>query len=233
MLDLKPHGVRRRLFSQGFSRSTILKWEEPIKARDRTAVAKINQDALAGSADILKWWTLMTNGVVCELCFGEGFDALGGEKKPPFVKDFEISIIIGGISAEFKDLIPILYRLPSHPSNASSPSGTVSAPSAKSPSKTPAPRPARRSSSPSLLSRRRPATSHNRHGNHRNCAHIPRVGHLESSRREAEAPSRVRELLKGSAWQGLRDIAVSQQRHRGNTPPVHPHLSESAKNCAR
>jgi hypothetical protein len=26
-LDSKPHGVRRRPFSQGFSKSTILKWE--------------------------------------------------------------------------------------------------------------------------------------------------------------------------------------------------------------
>jgi cytochrome P450 len=116
MLDPKPHGVRRRLFSQCFSKSTILKWEELIKARVRTAVAKIHRDALAGSAEILKWWTLMANNVARELCFGEDFDALGGgEKKPPFVKDCEISMIISGISAEFKDVIPVLYPLPLPP----------------------------------------------------------------------------------------------------------------------
>lgn len=111
MLELNPNRVRRRLVSQGFSKSTILKWEEPIQARMRTAVAKIHREALAGSADILKWWTLMANDVACELFFGEDFDALGGEKKAPFIKDCEISMIIGGISAEFHALIPILFRL--------------------------------------------------------------------------------------------------------------------------
>ena len=60
-----------------------MKWEEPIKARVRTIVAKIERDALAGSADILKWWTLMANDVACKLFFGQDFDALAGEKVGP------------------------------------------------------------------------------------------------------------------------------------------------------
>jgi hypothetical protein len=40
------------------------------------AVAKIERGALTGSADILKWWVLMANDVVCGLFFGQDFDAL-------------------------------------------------------------------------------------------------------------------------------------------------------------
>ena len=64
MRDPKPHRERWKLFSQGFSKSTILKWEEQIGARVRAAVAKIERDALTGSTGILKWWTLMANDVV-------------------------------------------------------------------------------------------------------------------------------------------------------------------------
>ena len=80
MIDPKVHGVRRRLFAQGFSKSSILRWEETIKTKVLTAVTKIERDALAGSADILKWWTLMANDVICEVAFGEDFDAMGGEQ---------------------------------------------------------------------------------------------------------------------------------------------------------
>ena len=80
MLDPKPHGVHRSLFSQGFSKSAILKWKSRSKQGSVPAVAKIQRDASAGSADILKWWTLVANDVACELFFGEDFNALAGEQ---------------------------------------------------------------------------------------------------------------------------------------------------------
>ena len=95
------------------------------------AVSKIERGALAGSADILKWWTLMANNVSCELFFSQDFDALerrqvkarncvgsGSDfaiQKPPFVKDLETSMIIGGVTAEFHGLLPILEQLPIPP----------------------------------------------------------------------------------------------------------------------
>lgn len=57
----------------------------------------------------------MANDVACELFFGEDFDALGGEKKPPFIRDCEVSMIIAGISAGFQPLILLLSRLPIPP----------------------------------------------------------------------------------------------------------------------
>ena len=80
MTDPKAHAVRRKPFVQATSKSAVLQWEDSIKAKVRTTINKIGRDALAGSADILKWWTLMTNDVVCEVAFGEPFDALLQEK---------------------------------------------------------------------------------------------------------------------------------------------------------
>jgi hypothetical protein len=95
---------------------------------------------------------VLANDVVCELFFGQDFDALAGEKvgpqarprirgisdddfchpqKPSFIKGYGVSMTISGISAEF------------HPSNTLSPSLTNSAPPAKSLSATPEPHPAR------------------------------------------------------------------------------------------
>jgi hypothetical protein len=62
---------------------------EPIKARVQKAVAKIQRDALAGSADVLKWWTLMASDVACELLFGEDFNALSGEKVGLLKREFK------------------------------------------------------------------------------------------------------------------------------------------------
>ncbi len=78
--DPKAHAIRRKPFVQGASKSAVLQWEDQIKAKVRTAINKIERDALAGTADILKWWTLMTNDVVCEVAFGESFEALLQEK---------------------------------------------------------------------------------------------------------------------------------------------------------
>lgn len=77
MRDPHLHAARRRLFARAFSNSSLQRnWEDEIRAKAELAVAKIKADALAGGADILKWWTLMATDVIAHLAFGESFHML-------------------------------------------------------------------------------------------------------------------------------------------------------------
>ena len=80
MSDPQVHGVRRRLFAQAFSKTRILFWADTIKAKIHLAVSKIKRDAVAGQADVFKWWTFMASDVISELAFGQAFDTLTLEK---------------------------------------------------------------------------------------------------------------------------------------------------------
>lgn len=48
-------------------------WEPALSKIVSLAVAKIKSEAITGSADIYKWWTLMTADVIGLLAFGETF----------------------------------------------------------------------------------------------------------------------------------------------------------------
>jgi cytochrome P450 len=75
--DPHRHAARRRLFAQAFSNSALQRnWASEIHQKAHRAVARIKADALAGDADILKWWTLMATDVIAHLAFGESFDML-------------------------------------------------------------------------------------------------------------------------------------------------------------
>jgi hypothetical protein len=75
--DPHRHAARRRLFAQAFSNSALQRnWASEIHQKAYKAVARIKADALAGEADILKWWTLMATDVIAHLAFGESFDML-------------------------------------------------------------------------------------------------------------------------------------------------------------
>lgn len=76
--DPKTHAVRRKLFSQPFSKSGVQEWEEMLKDKVGMAVAGMGKTAArnGGVADVLEWWTYMTTDVIAELGFGEGFHAL-------------------------------------------------------------------------------------------------------------------------------------------------------------
>ena len=80
MQNQKNHGIRRKLFSHAFSQAAALQLEDPIAAKLQLAVQKIKRDALAGKADLVKWWRIMAADVISELTFGESFDTLKTEK---------------------------------------------------------------------------------------------------------------------------------------------------------
>jgi cytochrome P450 len=77
MRDPRLHAARRRLFARAFSNTSLRRnWEAEIRAKTELAVALIKADAVAGGADVLKWWTLMTTDVISHLSFGESFHML-------------------------------------------------------------------------------------------------------------------------------------------------------------
>lgn len=83
MVDPKQHATRRRLFAQPFSNSNMLTLEPTIKERIKTAVSKIRRDALAGNADVLKWFTFLATDISGELSFGKSFEMLQQEQVCP------------------------------------------------------------------------------------------------------------------------------------------------------
>jgi cytochrome P450 len=80
LIDQKEHGIRRRLFAQNFSNTSLSRFEPQIREKVDTAISKIKRDALASRADILKWFTFMATDVIGELSFGVSFDMLKQEQ---------------------------------------------------------------------------------------------------------------------------------------------------------
>lgn len=77
--DSKSHGVRRRLFAKGFSKTHVREhFEEVVRERVQLAVDKIADDSAShgGKVDVFKWWSLMGADIVGCLGFGESFGLL-------------------------------------------------------------------------------------------------------------------------------------------------------------
>ena len=77
MTDPKQHARRRKIFAHSFSANELRKnWEEVVTQKASLAVANIQREASQGTADVLKWFTLMATDVVVHLAFGESFQML-------------------------------------------------------------------------------------------------------------------------------------------------------------
>lgn len=77
--DAKSHGVRRRLFAKGFSKTHVREhFEDVVRERVQLAVDKIVEDGAShgGKVDVFKWWSLMGADIVGCLGFGESFGLL-------------------------------------------------------------------------------------------------------------------------------------------------------------
>lgn len=85
MVDAKEHAVRRRLFAQSFSKTSLARFEPQIRAKVDVAISKIKRDLESSTADILKWLTFMATDVMGELSFGKSFEMLEQEAvcEPP------------------------------------------------------------------------------------------------------------------------------------------------------
>jgi cytochrome P450 len=65
------------LFAKGFSKTYLREHYEPIvAAKAKLAVDGLKEKALAGTADLMQWWTFLATDTVGQLGFGESFGML-------------------------------------------------------------------------------------------------------------------------------------------------------------
>ncbi|KAJ9102985.1 hypothetical protein QFC19_004542 [Naganishia cerealis] len=137
--DPKKHAIRRKLFSQPFSKTGIQEWEDMLKEKVNLAIAGMGKMATRNDevADVLEWWTYMTTDVIAELGFGENFHALetgevsrGSERycsrnlsdsasrfiqPSQYTKDLLKTFILSGLRADFPFLFNLAKYLPIPP----------------------------------------------------------------------------------------------------------------------
>jgi cytochrome P450 len=106
--DPKLHSTRRRLYAKGFTLANLRKdWEPTIYSIAELTVNKIKQSAMEGETEIMGWWTLMANEIVCRLTFGGGFDTVKNGTKDPFVLMLERRM--GDLAHLLKHFAPPLF----------------------------------------------------------------------------------------------------------------------------
>lgn len=110
--DAKLHSARRRLYAKGFTLASLRReWEPTVRAITALTVRKIKGDAQrnGGVVEVMGWWTLMANEVVCKLTFGGGKDTVEGGVKDPFVLMLERRM--GDLAHLLLHFVPPLYYL--------------------------------------------------------------------------------------------------------------------------
>ncbi|KAF5006431.1 hypothetical protein FDECE_7191 [Fusarium decemcellulare] len=113
MRNPHQHAARRRLFARAFSNNSLrTHWEPEIRQKAELAVVKIKEDAQAGGADILKWWTLMATDVIAHLSFGESFHMLELGKQTPYIDAIQAALLCGVVRNELSWIYPLLQHLP-------------------------------------------------------------------------------------------------------------------------
>ncbi|KAK7949267.1 cytochrome P450 [Apiospora aurea] len=113
--DPKRHGERRRLFARAFSKTALrANWEAAVRRTVEKTMGRIKAEAEAegGSADVLKWWTLMATDVIAHLSFGESFDMVGLGRTTPYVNAIQSSLLSSGLRWELPLLHAVARRLP-------------------------------------------------------------------------------------------------------------------------
>ncbi|KAB5533449.1 cytochrome P450 [Coniochaeta sp. 2T2.1] len=107
MRDARVHAAQRRLFARAFSNSGLrANWEGEIRGKVELAVRRIRDEAKAGGADVLKWWTLMATDVISHLSFGESLHMLETGKKTPYIEAIQ-SALLGSV---LRNELPWLHR---------------------------------------------------------------------------------------------------------------------------
>ncbi|KAK2026302.1 cytochrome P450 [Colletotrichum zoysiae] len=108
MIDPKKHAKRRKLFARAFTSASLRRnWDPVVRNKAERAVERIKANALNGTADLVKWWTLMTSDIIAHLSFGESFDMLELGEKNEYIKALESVMVLTAIIYE----LPLLYRL--------------------------------------------------------------------------------------------------------------------------
>ena len=109
---LEKAKARRKLFQQAGTRAAVKEWEPIIVDIVIRAVGKIKRDASEGTADLVKWWSMMTADVLGSLAFGEPFNLVKNERKTQMMKDIETSMVFIGVRTELPWLWALVCNLP-------------------------------------------------------------------------------------------------------------------------
>ncbi|KAH0421552.1 cytochrome p450 [Colletotrichum camelliae] len=110
LTDKQEAKDRRKLLQRSFTLSSLRKnWESEIRENVELAVSKIKDEALRGTANTHKWWTLMAADIISLLSFGQSFGmlGLGKTKSTLYMRAIETALL----GAVFKSELPILHFL--------------------------------------------------------------------------------------------------------------------------
>ncbi|KAK3380975.1 cytochrome P450 [Podospora didyma] len=107
-IDVRVHAARRKLFSRALTLEALRRnWEPAVRAKVDLCVSLIKREVeTQGTAEISRWWKLMTGDVVTHLSFGESFDMLasGGASEKKYFDAVELA----GVNIILSDMIPFL-----------------------------------------------------------------------------------------------------------------------------
>ncbi|KAK4500352.1 hypothetical protein PRZ48_008541 [Zasmidium cellare] len=108
----KVAAARRRLFQQAGTKAAVLQWKPVVTGLVKLAIGKIKRDASQGTADVAKWFSLLTSDVLSSLAFGEPFRMVENETKTQLIHDIEQSMIFIGVRQELPWLWYLIMYLP-------------------------------------------------------------------------------------------------------------------------
>ncbi|KAG5987176.1 hypothetical protein E4U54_005100 [Claviceps lovelessii] len=111
--DPRRASARRKLFQRSATRAAVRQWEPVVVRLADLAVRRMKRDVVAGgTADVARWWSMMTADVLSLLAFGEAFHIVETEQKPPLIKDIEAALVLGALRLELPWTWPLLRRIP-------------------------------------------------------------------------------------------------------------------------
>ncbi|KAF4883726.1 Cytochrome P450 monooxygenase cypX [Colletotrichum fructicola] len=110
LTDKQEAKERRKLLQRSFTLTSLRQnWESEIRQNVELAVSKIKDEAMRGTANTHKWWTLMAADIISLLSFGQSFGMLGlGKTKSTLYMQAIENALLGAV---FKSELPILHFL--------------------------------------------------------------------------------------------------------------------------
>ncbi|KAG5925741.1 hypothetical protein E4U42_004006 [Claviceps africana] len=111
--DPRQASARRKLFQRSATRAAVAQWEPVVARLADLAVGKIKRDVeTTGTADVARWWSMMTADVLSSLAFGESYRIVETEQKPPLITDIEAALVLGALRLELPWTWPLVRRIP-------------------------------------------------------------------------------------------------------------------------
>lgn len=109
MSDPVEHGVRRRLLSQPFSKTSLRRdWEPTIREKVHAVVKQIVAEGRSGKpVDVRKWWNFFATDVIAHLSFGESFGQIESGDKNAYMEALHDHMAGGIVCTE----LPLLYAV--------------------------------------------------------------------------------------------------------------------------